>query len=224
MRLTLAALARPDDVPEELLAHLQQRLSELQAQPAAAARSGADRPLPGVAARCRPSTTRQAVARAVELIRAGELEKIVLAREVQVHAPRAIRPGRAVRRAARGVPVVLRLLRRARRRHAHRRQPRAARAPRGPPREHARARRLDAPQRRPRGRRPPRRAAAARRELPRGARDRRAADRAHAAPARRLGHRRTRARARARSPTSSTSPRRSARSSPRRSTRSSWRA
>ena len=42
-----------------------------------------------------------AVARAVERIRAGALEKVVLAREVQVHAPRDARPRRGARRAAR---------------------------------------------------------------------------------------------------------------------------
>ena len=87
MRLTLAALARPDDVPEELLA-----------QPAAAASAELrTRPLPlldpaptgrfQVSSAMPPEHYEQAVARAVELIRAGELEKIVLAREVQVHAP-----------------------------------------------------------------------------------------------------------------------------------------
>ena len=57
VRLTLAALARPDDVPEELLARLQQRLAELRGALAAAARPGADRALSGRPARCRPSTT-----------------------------------------------------------------------------------------------------------------------------------------------------------------------
>src|SRR6202043_397352 len=40
-----------------------------------------------------PEHYEAAVARAVELIGAGQLEKIVLAREVQVHAPRAYDPG-----------------------------------------------------------------------------------------------------------------------------------
>ena len=82
-----------------------------------------------------PEHYEQAVARAVRADRrAGELEKIVLAREVQVHAPRRLRPGGGVRGAARGVPLLLRLLRRPRRRDAGRRQPRAAAAPRGPAR------------------------------------------------------------------------------------------
>jgi salicylate biosynthesis isochorismate synthase/menaquinone-specific isochorismate synthase len=39
-----------------------------------------------------PEHYEEAVARAVELIGSGQLEKIVLAREVQVHAPRAYEP------------------------------------------------------------------------------------------------------------------------------------
>jgi salicylate biosynthesis isochorismate synthase len=91
VRLTLAALASPDDVGEELLAHLQARLAELR-----------DRPLPlldpaptgrfQVASTMPPEHYEAAVARAVELIGAGQLEKVVLAREVQVHAPRAYDP------------------------------------------------------------------------------------------------------------------------------------
>jgi hypothetical protein len=92
---------------------------------------------------------------------------------------------------------VLRVLRGARRRDAGGGQPGAAGAPRGPPCEHAGAGRLHPPQRRSRRRRAPWRAAAARRELPRGACDRRTADRAHAAPARDLGGRCARAGARA---------------------------
>ena len=197
-RLTLAALASPDDIPEELLARLRRR-----ARRAARARRCrcSTRRRPGASrspARCRPSTTRRRSARAVELIGGGR------AREDRA-GPRsagACARARTTRRPLFGVlreefPSCFVLLRRARRRDADRRQPRAARAPRGPAREHARARRLDAPQRRPGRRRPPRRAAAARRELPRGARDRRAADRAHAAPARGVGRRRARAGARA---------------------------
>jgi salicylate biosynthesis isochorismate synthase len=85
--LTLAALAGADDTPEGLLEHLETRLEQLQ-----------DRPLPlldpspagrfQVASAMPPEHYEAAVARAVELIGAGRMEKIVLAREVQVHAPR----------------------------------------------------------------------------------------------------------------------------------------
>jgi isochorismate synthase len=86
VRLTVAALAGPDDLVDELLAEVEQRLAELRSAP-----------LPlldpdpvgryEVAATTPPEHYEGAVARAVERIRAGALEKIVLAREVQVHAP-----------------------------------------------------------------------------------------------------------------------------------------
>ncbi len=96
VRLTISALAAPDDTPEELLARLDARLDELR-------RAISERqPLalldPAPAGRYRivstmpPEHYEAAVARAVELIRGGELEKVVLAREVQVHAPRAHDP------------------------------------------------------------------------------------------------------------------------------------
>jgi isochorismate synthase len=83
--LTLSALACPDDVPEELLARLERRVDRLR-----------EAPLPlldpaptgrfQVASAMPPEHYEQAVERATEMIRAGRLEKIVLAREVQVHA------------------------------------------------------------------------------------------------------------------------------------------
>jgi salicylate biosynthesis isochorismate synthase/menaquinone-specific isochorismate synthase len=86
VRMTLAALASPDDLAEELLARLLERVSELR-----------ERPLPlldpapagrfQVASAMPPEHFESAVARAGELIAAGQIEKIVLAREVQVHAP-----------------------------------------------------------------------------------------------------------------------------------------
>jgi isochorismate synthase len=84
---TLAAVAAPDDDADALAARLQARAVALRQAPL---------PLldPDPAGRCRvvsampPEHYESAVARAVERIRAGELDKIVLAREVQVHAPR----------------------------------------------------------------------------------------------------------------------------------------
>jgi salicylate biosynthesis isochorismate synthase/menaquinone-specific isochorismate synthase len=88
----MVALARPDDTPEGLLARLEERLGELRS-----------RPLPlfdphptgrfHVASAMPPEHYEHAVARAVERIRAGALDKVVLAREVQVHAPAAHDPG-----------------------------------------------------------------------------------------------------------------------------------
>ncbi len=91
VRLTLCALAAPDDTPEELLARLEGRVGELRhgalalLDPAPAGRYRVGSAMP-------PEHYEAAVARAVELIRGGELEKVVLAREVHVHAPRDYDP------------------------------------------------------------------------------------------------------------------------------------
>ena len=92
VRMTLTALAAPDDTPEGLLGRLERRLAELRAEPL---------PLldPAPAARARiagampPAHYVSAVARAVERIKTGELEKVVLAREVEVHAAAPHEPG-----------------------------------------------------------------------------------------------------------------------------------
>jgi isochorismate synthase len=87
VRLTLAAMAGPDDLAEELVARLERRLAELH-----------DAPLPlldpapsgryQVASAMPPQHYEAAVASAVRQIEQGDIEKVVLAREVQVHAPR----------------------------------------------------------------------------------------------------------------------------------------
>jgi isochorismate synthase len=84
VRLTLAVAAAPDDLPDELLARLERRAGELRATPLPLldpARLGRHR----IASAAPPEHYESAVARAVERIRAGVLEKVVLAREVQVH-------------------------------------------------------------------------------------------------------------------------------------------
>ncbi|HEV2785260.1 MAG TPA: isochorismate synthase, partial [Solirubrobacteraceae bacterium] len=88
VQLTVAALVSPDDVADDLLARVERRLAQLRSAP-----------LPlldpdpvgryHVSAGAPPEHYEEAVARAVQRIRGGELEKIVLAREVQVHAPAA---------------------------------------------------------------------------------------------------------------------------------------
>ncbi|MCW2971560.1 MAG: isochorismate synthase [Solirubrobacterales bacterium] len=86
VRLTLAACASADDLPEDLLVRLESRVAELQTTPLPLL----DPEPTGrfqVASGMPPEHYEGAVARAVELIRSGELQKIVLAREVQVHAP-----------------------------------------------------------------------------------------------------------------------------------------
>ena len=86
-RLTLAVAAGPDDDPDALVARAHARLAEL---------APAQMPMldPDPLERARvygaapPSHYEEAVARAVERIAAGDLDKVVLAREVRVHAPR----------------------------------------------------------------------------------------------------------------------------------------
>lgn len=91
VRLTLAVLAAPDDTPADLLARTGARLAELNSaplpllDPAPTGRFQVSSAMP-------PEHYEAAVARAVELIHAGRMQKIVLAREVQVHAPREYDP------------------------------------------------------------------------------------------------------------------------------------
>jgi isochorismate synthase len=88
VRLTVAVLAAPDDVAEELVARVERRLAGLRRQPLPMldpAPAGRFR----IASTAPPEHYEAAVARAVERIRAGAFEKIVLAREVAVHAPAA---------------------------------------------------------------------------------------------------------------------------------------
>jgi isochorismate synthase len=86
--LTVAALATADDTADGLLERAERRLASLRSAPLPLLD-----PSPTgrytVAATTPPEHYEGAVARAVERIRAGDLEKIVLAREVQVHAPAA---------------------------------------------------------------------------------------------------------------------------------------
>lgn len=85
--MTLAALIEPDDVPEERLEGLLARAESLRAaplpllDPAPAGRFQVVSAMP-------PEHYEQAVGQARRMIREGGLEKVVLAREVQVHAPR----------------------------------------------------------------------------------------------------------------------------------------
>jgi salicylate biosynthesis isochorismate synthase/menaquinone-specific isochorismate synthase len=90
-RLTLAALVAPDDTCEELLARLAARARELTAAPLPLLD-----PDPAgrfeVASGMPPEHYEAAVARAAERIRAGRIQKIVVARDVEVHAPARYNP------------------------------------------------------------------------------------------------------------------------------------
>jgi salicylate biosynthesis isochorismate synthase len=85
-RVTVNAELAPDDTADEVLQRVRRRLVQLRAQPL---------PLfdPDPAGVYRlvslmpPSHYEEAVTHAVQRIRAGELEKVVLARDVEVHAP-----------------------------------------------------------------------------------------------------------------------------------------
>jgi salicylate biosynthesis isochorismate synthase/menaquinone-specific isochorismate synthase len=85
VRLTLAAIAAPDDLAEDLLARLERRLAELRDEslplldPAPAGRYQVASAMP-------PEHYEAAVAHATRLIEGEKIEKLVLAREVQVHA------------------------------------------------------------------------------------------------------------------------------------------
>jgi isochorismate synthase len=85
-RMTLNAVVEPDDDADAIAERLWARVADL-----AAATMPLVDPDPiertRVASAAPPSHYEQAVERAVERIRAGELEKIVLAREVRAHAP-----------------------------------------------------------------------------------------------------------------------------------------
>ena len=90
--LTVNAQVAPDDAPEDVTARMAARLHSLRADPLPlfdphpTGRYEVASPMP-------PAHYEEAVARAVQRIRAGEFQKVVLAREVDVHAPAAHEPG-----------------------------------------------------------------------------------------------------------------------------------
>jgi isochorismate synthase len=101
--LTLNVAVWPDDRAGEVVRRGEQRLEEL--RPAGMALLDPD-PVarPRVAGAAPPAHFEGAVARAVERIRAGELEKVVLAREVRVHTRTPIAAGPIVDALRTGFP------------------------------------------------------------------------------------------------------------------------
>jgi salicylate biosynthesis isochorismate synthase/menaquinone-specific isochorismate synthase len=91
-RMTVTALVEPDDGVDDVVERLLTRAADLRESamplldPDPVERTR-------VASAAPPSHYEQAVARAVERIRAGELQKVVLAREVRAHAARDHEPG-----------------------------------------------------------------------------------------------------------------------------------
>ena len=92
-RLTVTAVLDGDEAAAAVIERLERRLADL--DPRAAMPLADPHPVasPRVAGAMPPSHYEGAVARAIERIRDGELEKVVLAREVRVHAPEPIEPG-----------------------------------------------------------------------------------------------------------------------------------
>ncbi|HEU0249204.1 MAG TPA: isochorismate synthase [Solirubrobacteraceae bacterium] len=92
VRMTLATLAAPDDTEEDLLRRLCTRVNELSnaplplLDPAPTGRYQVSSGMP-------PEHYEAAVARAAERIRKGQIQKIVIARDVEVHAPSDYDPG-----------------------------------------------------------------------------------------------------------------------------------
>jgi salicylate biosynthesis isochorismate synthase/menaquinone-specific isochorismate synthase len=88
VRLTVAVLAAADDLADDLVARVERRLAGLRAEPLPLLD-----PAPAgrfqIASTAPPEHYEAAVASAVARIRAGAFQKIVLAREVAVHAPAA---------------------------------------------------------------------------------------------------------------------------------------
>jgi menaquinone-specific isochorismate synthase len=102
-RLTVSVAVWPDDRPEEIVRRAEERLAEM--RPSGMPLLDPD-PVtkPRVAGAAPPAHFEGAVSRAVERIRAGGLEKVVLAREVRVHTRSDIDAGPIVDALRTGFP------------------------------------------------------------------------------------------------------------------------
>ncbi len=86
-RLTVSVTVEPDDTAADALARATRSLARLWVPPDLPLLDPAPAGTYHVVSALPPSHYEEAVARAVERIRSGALEKLVLAREVEVHAP-----------------------------------------------------------------------------------------------------------------------------------------
>ena len=93
--LTVNVEVAPDDTASELIEAAHDRLSQLRQAPLPLLDPAPTGPYE-VVSPMPPSHYEEAVARAVDRIRRDELEKIVLAREVEVHAPRPHHPAAVI--------------------------------------------------------------------------------------------------------------------------------
>jgi isochorismate synthase len=102
--LTVNADVAPDDTGDEVIARVERRLAALRTAPLPLMDPD---PVSGVNVHSvmPPSHYEAAVARAVERIRAGELAKIVLAREVEVRAPAGLDPAAVLSVLREGFPA-----------------------------------------------------------------------------------------------------------------------
>jgi isochorismate synthase len=90
--LTASVLVQGDEAPGALFERIEARLDEL--RPAAMPLLDPDPVEPARVASAAPAEHfESAIRRATEKIEAGEVEKVVLAREVRVHMPRPVEPG-----------------------------------------------------------------------------------------------------------------------------------
>lgn len=92
-RLTVIAAVDGDEAHAALLDRIERRVARLDPEAAMPLTDPDPVASPRVAGAMPPAHYEGAVARAVERIQAGDFEKVVLAREVRVHAPRPIEAG-----------------------------------------------------------------------------------------------------------------------------------
>jgi salicylate biosynthesis isochorismate synthase/menaquinone-specific isochorismate synthase len=95
-RLTVVAVVDGDEARDSVVERVERRLGRLDPEATMPLVDPDPVASPRVAGAMPPAHYEGAVARAVERIRAGDFEKVVLAREVRVHSPRPIEAGQVL--------------------------------------------------------------------------------------------------------------------------------